>query len=168
MHSISCLKYESMGVLEDLPHIKLYSAHVNSEHFWRELRLVVLHNEREDNYLVLCSTDVNQTPAKLVRFYRLCYQLEFIICDAKQHLGLNHCQAPSQAKLDYHLNLCIAAVNLGRFIAEHFSISLASLMRETCNTFLVEELLSKLSLDAEFGTRDPILTSVIQIGRISY
>lgn len=159
---------ESVGVLEDLPHIKLYSAHVNSEHFGRDLRLVVLHNERDDSYIVLCSTDCDQAPDELVRFYRLRYQLEFIIRDAKQHLGLSHCQARSQDKLDFHLNLSIAAVNLGRFVAERLSISLASLSREAYNTFLVENLLSKLSLNAKFGLRDPIIASVIQIGRINY
>lgn len=51
--------FESAGVLEDLPHVKLYSAQVNSQHFWRDLRLFVLQNEHDGSYLVLCSSHVD-------------------------------------------------------------------------------------------------------------
>lgn len=160
--------FQYVGPLEDLPHIKLYSAHVNSEHFWRDLRLVVLHNQRDDSYIVLCSSDVDQDPREVVRFYRLRYQLEFVIRDAKQHLGLTHCQARSQTRLDFHFNIVVAAVNVGRLMAEHCSLSLASLTRELYNTFIVDHCLSQLSPEAELGIRDPALTQVIQMGRILY
>lgn len=53
-------------------------------------------------------------------------------------------------------------------MAERYSVSLESLLRELYNTFITDQLLSKLSLNAEFGIRDPMVTSVIQIGRITY
>ena len=34
--------------------------------------------------------------------------------DAKQHTGLNHCQARSENKLDFHLNASLTAVNLAK------------------------------------------------------
>ena len=160
-------RFDEAGVLEDLPHVRIYTALVNSEHFRRDLRLVVLHNEREGNYVVLCSTDLDQAPDEIVAFYRLRYQLEFIIRDAKQHLGLSHCQARSQAKLDFHLNASVAAVNLGRLVSERLSLSLVSLLRESYNTFLVDRLLTELSLGAEFGIRDPVVARVIRIGRMA-
>lgn len=159
--------FDEAGVLEDLPHVRLYSAHVNSEHFRRDLRLVVLHNERDGSYVVLCSTDLDQAPDEIVTFYRLRYQLEFVIRDAKQHLGLSQCQARSEAKLDFHLNASMAAVNLGRLVSERLSMSLVSLLRESYNTFLVDQLLTELSLSAEFGIRDPAVAKVIRIGRMA-
>lgn len=159
-------RFDQSGVLDDLPHVRLYTAWVNSEHFKRDLRLVVLHNERDESYLVLCSTDLDQPPDEIVGFYRLRYQLEFIIRDAKQHLGLSQCQARSQAKLDYHLNASMAAVNLGRLVSERLSMSLGSLLRESYNTFLVARLLNELSLEAEFGLTDPVVARVLRVGRI--
>ena len=160
-------RFSEEGTLADLPHVRIYAAQVNSEHFKRDLRLVVLHNERDDGYVVLCSTDPEQCAEEVVRFYRLRYQVEFIIRDAKQHLGLSQSQARSAEKLDFHLNASVAAVNLGRLVSERLSMSLVSLLRESYNTFLVARLLTELRLGAEFGLSDPGVRRVIQTGRIA-
>ena len=160
-------RFSEEGTLADLPHVRIYAAQVNSEHFKRDLRLVVLHNERNGSYVVLCSTDLEQGAEELVRFYRLRYQLEFVIREAKQHLGLSQCQARSEEKLDFHLNASVAAVNLGRLVSERLSMSLVSLLRESYNAFLVGRLLTELSLGAEFGLSDPGVRRVIQTGRIA-
>lgn len=86
------------GSLERLPRVCIYTALAGSEHFKRDLRLVVLHNERDGSYVVLCSTDLSQCAEEVVAFYRLRYQLEFIIRDAKQFTGLTQCQARDEAK----------------------------------------------------------------------
>ena len=160
-------RFSEEGCLPDLPHVRIYTALVNSEHFKRDLRLVVLHNEREDDYAVLCSTDIEQSAEQVVLFYRLRYQIEFIIRDAKQFTGLTHCQARDAAKLDFHLNLSVSAVNVARLVSQSLSISLGSYAREMYNTFVVSRLLSELSLEAEFGLRDPRIRRVIQTGRIA-
>lgn len=160
-------RFSEEGTLADLPHVRLYTAQVNSEHFKRDLRIVVLHNEREDDYAVLCSTDVDQSAQEIVLFYRLRYQIEFVIRDAKQFTGLTHCQARDEAKLDFHLNLSVAAVNVGRLVSQPLSISLGSYARELYNTFLVSRLLSELSLEAELGLSHPRIRHVIQTGRIA-
>ena len=160
-------RFSEEGCLEDLPHVRLYSALVNSEYFKRDLRLVVLHNERDGSYLVLASTDLRQTAEEIVAFYRLRYQLEFIIRDAKQFTGLSECQARDEAKLDFHLNMSVAAVNLGRLVSRRLSLSLTSYVREAYNAFLVSRLLSELSLEADLGISHPGIKRVIQTGRIA-
>lgn len=160
-------RFSEEGSLPDLPHIRLYTAVVNSEHFKRDLRVVVLHNEREDEYAVLCSTDTEQSAEEVVLFYRLRYQIEFVIRDAKQFTGLTHCQARSEVKLDFHLNMSLAAVNLARLVCQRASLSLSSYAREAYNRFLVGRLLSELSLEAEFGLSHPSVARVIQTGRIA-
>ena len=89
-----------------------------------------------------------------------------MIRDAKQHLGLSHCQARAEAKLDFHLNASVAAVNLARLVSERLSITLQSLLRVSYNTFLVDRLLTELSLGAEFGLTDPVIAQVLRVGRI--
>lgn len=159
--------FQECGVLSDLPHIRLYTARTNSEHFKQDLRVVVLSNERDGSYLVLCSTDMTQPAEQIVSYYRLRYQLEFVIRDAKQHLGLAHCQARDEHKLDFHLNASIAAVNVGRLVGERLSCSLTSLIRECYNGLLVARLFSELRLGAEFGESHPGLRRVIQLGRMA-
>jgi hypothetical protein len=159
--------FSEEGCLEDLPHVRLYSELVHSVHFDRDLRLVVLHNERDGGYLVLASTDLEQAAEEIVMYYRLRYQIEFAIRDAKQFTGLTQCQARDEAKLDFHLNLSMAAVNLGRLLSDRSSLSFTSYVREAYNAFLVERLLSELSLGAEFEIIHPGIARVIQTGRIA-
>ena len=45
-----------------------------SPHFRRDLKVMLLANERDDSYAVLCSTDLEQPADEIVRFYRLRYQ----------------------------------------------------------------------------------------------
>lgn len=159
--------FAEVGVLDDLPHVRLLVARTNSPHFRRDLKVVVLLNERDDAYAVLCSTDLGQPAEEIVAFYRLRYQIEFVIRDAKQQAGLAHCQARSQEKLDFHLNMSFAAVNLARLLCQRAGLSLTSYCREAYNGFLVERLLSELSLEAEFDLFHPGVRSVIQTGRMN-
>jgi hypothetical protein len=66
--------------------------------------------------------------------------------DAKQFMGLNHCQARSEEKLDFHFNMCFAALNLYQFglARSQGDTSMNSLIRRAYNTKLVKMLLSKL------------------------
>lgn len=161
--------FSEEGCLADLPHVRIYTALAGGEHFTRDLRLVVLHNERDASYLVLASTDLEQTAEEIVTFYRLRYQVEFIIREAKQFTGLTQCQARDEAKLDFHLNMSVAAVNLGRLVSRRLSlsVSLTSYAREAHNAFLVGRLLSELRLEADFGISRPGIARVIQTGRIA-
>lgn len=159
--------FEAVGVLEDKPHVRVLAAKANSPHFRRNLKVVVLSNERDNSYAVLCSTDLGQPADQIVRFYRLRYQIEFVIRDAKQRVGLTHCQARSEGKIDFHLNMSFAAVNLGRLLCVKAGLSLTSYVREAYNRFLVGRLFSQLGLRAEFGLSHPGVQQVIQTGRMN-
>ena len=51
---------------------------------------------------------------KTVTCYRSRFQIEFLYRDAKQHGGLEDCQARSKNKLDFHFNAALTAVNLAK------------------------------------------------------
>ncbi|MCY4519331.1 MAG: transposase, partial [Caldilineaceae bacterium] len=68
--------------------------------------------------VLLYSTDLKLAPARLFRIYRARFRIEFAFRDAKQHLGLNHCQARSQAKLHFHFNIVFAALFRARLQAQ--------------------------------------------------
>lgn len=80
--------------------------------------------------------------------------------DAKQHTGLTHCQAPSQEKLDVHLNMSVAAVNLLRLLVQKAGCSLRTYPREAYDRLLLGRRFSKLGLSAEYDAADPQVQSV--------
>ena len=66
---------------------------------------------------LLYSTDTELAPERIFRLYGARFQIEFAFRDAKQHLGLHHSQARSQAKLHFHFNIVFAALFWARLQA---------------------------------------------------
>jgi len=159
-------RFECVGALDDQSHVLLYHAVVNSPHFKRDLAVVVLVNERTGGHVVLCSTDVSQPPDEIVSYYRLRFQLEFVIRDAKQHTGLSECQARDEAKLAFHMNLSVAAVGVLRLVSARAGVSLRSLRREAYNAAVVGRTLSQLGLEAEYGVMSAVLRPVVLLGSL--
>jgi len=102
-------RFEEVGRLAGRTHVEIWTTVANSPHFGCDLRIVLVRNPRTGRRLLLCSTDTEQTAEEVVKCYRLRYQIEFVIRDAKgssparscllvQHTGLTHCQARSQEK----------------------------------------------------------------------
>jgi len=160
-------RFDYAGVLEDKPHIALYTKVLNSPYFKRDFRVVVLVNMKTDKYVLLASTDLAQSAQEIVSYYRLRFQVEFLFRDAKQFAGLCHCQARSEAKLDFHFNMSLAAVNLVRMELAQTGGSFNSYVRRAYNTFLVARLLDQLGLWAEFDLKDPLIVEVIETGRMA-
>jgi hypothetical protein len=139
----------------------------NSPHFKRNLRIVLLRNQRTERSLLLCSTDTEQEAEEVVRYYRLRYQIEFVIRDAKQHTGLTHCQARSQEKIDFHLNMSVAGVNLLRLMAGKAGYSLRTYRRLAYNRFLTGRLFSELGLSGEWSLSDREVQPVLETGQMA-
>lgn len=160
-------RFEEVGRLADKSEVRVLTAKAYSPHFDRILRIVLLATEDFSDYVVLCSTDTAQPAEQVAEYYRLRYQIEFVIRDAKQHTGLTHCQARSEEKIDFHLNMSIAGVGLLRLLAQKKGCSLHTYRREAYNRMLIGRLFSKLGLRTEFDESDPRIQDVIQIGRMA-
>ncbi len=158
-------RFESIGCLEDASHVAIYSKQLNSPHFRRNLRVVVLVNQKTKSYVVLASSDPHLDATKLVKYYRLRFQIELIFRDAKQFAGLTHCQARSKQKLNFHLNMNLTAVNLARasILCSNQEISMNSFIRRAYNHWLTSKLLSKLGLKAKFKLNHPQVQQVIRL-----
>ncbi len=160
-------RFEEIGRLPDRTHVEIWTTVANSPHFRRNLRIVLLKNPRTGRALLLCSTDTEQAAEEIVRYYRLRYQIEFVIRDAKQHTGLTHCQARSQEKIDFHLNMSVAGVNLLRLLAGKAGCSLHTYRRWAYNRFLTERLFSELGLSGEWRVSDPEIQPVLATGQMT-
>lgn len=157
---------EAVGVLPDKPSVEVFTTVAQSPNLRRWLRVVMLRSRSTGDYVLLASTDTEQAADEVVAYYRLRYQLELRIRDAKQHTGLTHCQARSQEKIDFHVNLSLAAVNLGRWTGQRTGLSLHSLRREAHIRFIANQILMHLGLQAELLKKDDGLRQALQTGQV--
>jgi hypothetical protein len=160
-------RFDEVGRLPDQSGVRVLTTVANSPHFGRDLRVVLLVGPDWEEQVILASTDTSQHAEEVVQYYRLRYQIEFVIRDAKQHAGLSHCQARNQKKLDFHLNMSVAVVNVLRLLAQKAECSKRTYRREAYNRLLIGRLFSKLGLSAEYDRMDPRVKSVVRTGRIA-
>lgn len=146
--------------------------HVRSKKY---LKIVLLVHEKKKKYVLLASTNLFQSAFDIFTFYALRFQIEFLFRDAKQFTGLTHCQARDDAKLDFHFNMSLAAVNLYQLQMQldgQNNKSMNSFVRKAYNTRFVQLLFSELSSIPELGEfldiEHPCVQKVINLGQVHY
>ena len=104
------------------------------------LSVVLVYNTKTNQYILLASTDLKQKPTEILTFYQLRFQIEFLFRDAKQFTGLTHCQARDEAKLDFHFNMSLAAINVIQLLKKNDPtiISMNTLTRKAYNTRIIQ------------------------------
>jgi hypothetical protein len=147
-------------------YLKIYTLVLNSPHFKRNFRVVLLLNTRTNRYILLACTDCLLDARTIVKYYQLRFKIEFLFRDAKQFTGLNHCQARDDMSLDFHFNMSLAAVNLAQLLLleDSTTTSMNSLVRKAYNTRLVNWLFSQLSSEAKLDVNHPKVKSVLNFG----
>ena len=171
-------KYESKAVYDDLSkwhfkgkdakydYLSVYHRICFSPQFGCWLAVILVLNTKTNKYILLASTDIEQNPLEILTFYQLRFQIEFLFRDAKQFAGLNHCQARDDAKLDFHFNMSLSAINIIQALKHNDPTitSMNALTRKAYNTRIVQNLLTQLSLEAEFDIFHPDIQKVINLG----
>jgi hypothetical protein len=126
------------------------------------------------SYQLLFSTDVNLPAWMIVRYYRARFQQEFLIRDAKHHTGLQHCQARSIHKIDYHWNAALTAVNVAKI--EHWihqdpkvrgSFSLATIKILYHNQLLINRIFDNLPPQVKMLKNNPRIRELYYLGAIA-
>ena len=166
-------KWHFNGVDERHPHLRLYSQILYHPHFKQKFLVLFIWNARNGGYALLFSTDLELDPHRLLYYYQLRFQIEFIFRDAKQFTGLCHCQARDEDKQDFHFNMSLAALNIYRYLiatTSNSTMSMNSFFRKAYNHKLVKTLFSKLNSQAEFevniALQHPFVQDVINIGQM--
>ena len=173
-------KYEGKAVYNDLSkwhfidkdakydYLSVYHRICYSPQFGVWLSVALVLNTKTNQYILLASTDLEQSALEILTFYQLRFQIEFLFRDAKQFTGLTHCQARDEAKLDFHFNLSLAAINVIQLlkINDPTITSMNSLTRKAYNTKIVKYLLDQLSLNADFDLSNPLINNVINFGTV--
>lgn len=102
-------------LVSELEDEKIYLLEVYSKSMDMNLNIVIVYTKgSKDKWMhkIYFSTDLKQDWKEVLEFYRLRFQIEFLYRDAKQFTGLNHCEARSKNKLDFHWNMSLTAINI--------------------------------------------------------
>ena len=90
-------------------------------------------------------------------------------------MGLNHCQARSEQKLDFHFNMSLAAINLFQLQMKwnnQKDKSMNSFIRKAYNTRLVRLICEQVNLKAKLNVfldfQDPDFQKIINLGQMLY
>ena len=68
------------------------------------------------------STDTTMEAIDIFDIYRARFQEEFLFRNAKGFMGLEHCQARSEKKLDFAFNMSLATVKMVKYMAHRMEI----------------------------------------------
>lgn len=120
----------------------------------QHVRALYLLHHPTGKYDVFLSTDTQLAAEKILSYYRIRFQIEFLLRDAKQHSGLQDCQARSKNKLCFHFNMSLSAVSVAK-VSHHMNqpeenrgaFSLQSIKRLYHNKLLTEIIFDNLAIE---------------------
>lgn len=114
------LRENHFQCLEQNEECRVYQGMIYCKSLKRDINLVVVKTQKKGKWThkLYFSTDIELTGKSLLDYYRKRFQIEFVFRDAKQHTGLEHCQARNTEKLHFHWNASLTAVNLAK--VEHW------------------------------------------------
>jgi len=135
--------------------IEAFSAVVFSKSLKRDIRLVIERITCGEKTVqrLLFSTDVEADATEVLDFYHCRFQIEFCYRDAKQATGLNHSQARSINKLNFHFNASLTAVNIAKAVhwrqheTKNKPFSIADAKTLSHNAFMLGRFISLFGLN---------------------
>lgn len=165
-------------IVEEDEDIEIYSGIVYSISFQRLIRIVYVQKYDQHGYgishTILFSTDLNLEPEKILQYYRLRYQIEFLFRDSKNFVGLEDCQARSEGKLHFHVNASLTTLSLAKALhylnipkQERDSFSMTDVKVMYFNQFITDYIFSKLALDMSCEKYKGLYEECLNIGRLA-
>jgi len=109
---------------QDNENIQIFSGIVKAVALKKKVKVCVvknLENKKVKDIKIFFSTKLDEDAINILNIFSHRFQIEFLYRDAKQHTGLNTCQARDVNKLHFHFNSSLTAVNIAK-IVHWFSI----------------------------------------------
>lgn len=138
------------------------------------VRIVYVSDKKTNRYEIFLSTDKNLEPELIIQYYRLRFQIEFLIRDSKQHAGLDECQARSENKLHFHFNMAFSAVGvvkaatwLSKPIDKRDAFSMRNIKLLYYNKFITERIFSNLAVDMNCKKIKSLYKQCLEIGNLA-
>lgn len=122
-------------------------------------------------YAVYCSTDLELDPISVFEMFKERFQIEFLIRDAKQFTGLEHCQARSEEKIHMHVNLAFTAIGIAKAISyprgKIDRFSMANWKNHFHNRMMMNFFFHYLDINPNEEKIIPIINRLTSIGNIA-
>jgi hypothetical protein len=156
--------------------ITAYEVVVYSVSLKRKVKAVYVISEKQRGFELLISTDVTMTGEQVLQYYRLRFQIEFLIRDAKQYAGLEQCQARSEDKLYNHWNMALFSVSLARWQwwaklpedqKQETPFSMRTVKAACLNQYMAQTIFSILGLDMSSRKVKKLFNQCLNIGSMA-
>ena len=138
------------------------------------VKVVYLEKDGGKSYAVLLSTDKELDGKKIIKYYQLRFQIEFLIRDAKQFGGLEDCQARDKQKLNFHFNMALGSVSMAKLTMwstlenkMDVPFSMHNIKQVFFNKHIAENIILNLGLDMSCEKIKTVFDNCLLIGRIA-
>ena len=151
-----------------------YSGLVYAVALKQVVRIVYVQDKQSNCYQILVCTDTGLSAQKILHYYRLRFQIEFLIRDAKQHCGLQQCQARSEQKLQFHFNMALSSVSVAKAATwlslpkeKRGAFSMRNIKLLYYNKMITETIFSNLALDLSCNKIKQLYHHCLNIGSLA-
>ena len=165
------LKLDYFKCIEQTHECKTYQANVYSKALKSDINLVIVYTNKNGQWLhkLYFATDLKLAAKTILKYYKSRFLIEFTFRDAKQHTGMNHCQARSESKLHFHWNASLTSINLAK-VTHWLNIpqqERGTFSMEQIKTLHHNELLLKRFLDV-FGIKANLTKNIHKLEQLRY
>ncbi len=120
----------------------------------QQVKAVYVQEKKSGDYAILLSTDKELKGEKIINYYHLRFQIEFLFRDSKTYTGLEHCQSRQRVKLYNHFNMALYSVSAAKYLLwargggeKKPPFSMRSIKTYCTNKFLTQVIFDNLGLD---------------------
>lgn len=156
---------------------RIYSGKVNSVSLKRDIRLAYVEHLLANGKILIklyFSTNCERYATEVLHYYKARFQMEFLFRDAKQHVGLEHCQARSENKLHNHFNASLTAVSAAKVASRNntlptdkMTFSISDIKTEFQNRNLLKSFFSKYGTAVNMQKIQQDLHQFLTFGKIA-
>lgn len=173
-----CTKYARL--VSELEDERIYSLRAYSKSMKMHLNIVIVYTRNSKDkwgHKIYLSTDLEQGWQGVLEMYRLRFQIEFLYRDAKQHTGLNHCEARSRKKLDFHWNMSLTTINIAKIAHwiplkdktpnEEAIFSMHDIKTQYYNELLLNRFIEMFGINPELKKNKTKIRQFLRFGKIT-
>jgi hypothetical protein len=170
---ISCIDRRRIRCCYRDSEVKVYSAVLYAVGLKRAVLVAFVYGKDKEQPEIIISTDTEMEVMTLCRYYGLCFQVEFLIRDAKQYSGLEDCQCRSKQKLYTHFNVALTVVSLAKAaywlplpVERRGSFSMADIKMWHMNPLLTDRIFENLDLELNNRKIKHLYHQCLNFGRL--
>jgi hypothetical protein len=157
---------------------RAYEACLYSKSLKRWLKVVIVHTYQGDGRIksskIFASTDTTLSGIDLWYYYHLRFQAEFLYRDAKQFLGLTHCQSRQEKRLHFHFNFSLTLLSLAKVahwlskpLAERGSFSIQDIKTTYFNQHILDVFIEGFGICPITAKNNPCYRKIANYAKIA-